>query len=90
MAGMIDADGYINNSPNNPTVQIGSTNKELALQQMALAQAMGMPASMYHNHYNSRNPEAIRYRIAFVPTSDLINFVCFFEADILTFMYQLL
>lgn len=76
MAGMIDADGYINNSPNNPTVQIGSTNKELALQQMALAQAMGMPASMYHNHYNSRNPEAIRYRIEFVPTSDLINFVC--------------
>lgn len=76
MAGMIDADGYINNSPNNPNVQIGSTNKELALQQMALAQAMGMPASMYHNHYNSRNPEAIRYRIEFVPTSDLINFVC--------------
>jgi anaerobic ribonucleoside-triphosphate reductase len=76
MAGMIDADGYINNSPNNPTVQIGSTNKELALQQMALAQAMGMPASMYHNHYNSRNPESIRYRIEFVPTSDLINFVC--------------
>lgn len=76
MAGMIDADGYINNSPNNPTVQIGSTNKELALQQMALAQAMGMPASMHHNHYNSRNPESIRYRIEFVPTSDLINFVC--------------
>lgn len=76
MAGMIDADGYINNSPSNPVVQIGSTNKELALQQMALAQAMGMPASMYYNHYNPRNPESIRYRIEFIPTSDLVNFIC--------------
>ena len=52
LAGMIDADGYINdNSHGGSVVQIGSTNKELALQQMALAQALGMPAKIYHNHY---------------------------------------
>lgn len=74
MAGMIDADGYIN-SHNNCIVQIGSTNKELALQQMALAQSLGMPAKIYHNHYSKKNPEAIRYRIEFCPNDELINYI---------------
>lgn len=63
-AGMIDADGYVNshqNENNFSTVQIGSTNKELALQQMALAQSIGIPAKIYHNHYTKKNPELIRY-----------------------------
>lgn len=52
---MIDADGYINdNSHGGSVVQIGSTNKELALQQMVLAQALGMPAKIYHNHYTKK------------------------------------
>lgn len=83
MAGMIDADGYINNSrrENNSNthqdsiVQLGSTNKELALQQMALAQALGMKCALYHNHYNASKPDAIRYRVEFVPSSDLVNFI---------------
>ena len=77
LAGMIDADGYINSSQNKgfSIVQIGSTNKELALQQMALAQSLGMPAKLYHNHYNKRNPELIRYRVEFYPTDELINYI---------------
>ena len=77
LAGMIDADGYINSSQNKgfSIVQIGSTNKELALQQMALAQSLGMPAKLYHNHYNKRNLELIRYRVEFYPTDELINYI---------------
>lgn len=75
-AGMIDADGYINdNSHGGSVVQIGSTNKELALQQMALAQALGMPAKIYHNHYTKKNPNAIRYRIEFYPIEELLNYI---------------
>ena len=76
LAGMIDADGYINdNSHGGSVVQIGSTNKELALQQMELAQSLGMPAKIYHNHYTKKNPNAIRYRVEFYPIEELLTFV---------------
>ncbi len=76
LAGMIDADGYINPTTHNGSVvQIGSTNKELALQQMALAQSLGMPCAVYQNHYSKKNPNAIRYRIEFAPSDDLLTFI---------------
>jgi len=76
LAGMIDADGYINkDSHGGSVVQIGSTNKELALQQMALAQALAMPAKLYHNHYTKKNPNAIRYRVEFYPIEELLNYI---------------
>lgn len=76
LAGMIDADGYINdNAHGGSVVQIGSTNKELALQQMALAQALGMPAKIYHNHYTKKNPNAIRYRIEFYAIEELLTYI---------------
>ena len=78
LAGMIDADGYINDHNgkyNFSTVQIGSTNKELALGQMALAQALNMPAKIYHNHYNKKNPDLIRYRIEFHPKNELVEYI---------------
>lgn len=76
MAGMIDADGHINaQSHGGSVVQIGSTNKELSIQQMALAQALGMPAKIYHNHYNKNNPSAIRYRVEFYPDDELIRHI---------------
>lgn len=76
LAGMIDADGYINASRHNVSVvQLGSTNKELALQQMALAQSLGMPCAVYQNHYSKKNPNAIRYRVEFVPNDDLLTFI---------------
>ena len=72
LAGMIDADGYIN--PRTGYVQIGSTNKELALQQMMLAQQLGMPAKCYQNHYNSKK-DNIRVRVEFKPTEELIELI---------------
>lgn len=78
LAGMIDADGYIHShqsEKNISVVQIGSTNKELALGQMALAQALNMPARIYHNHYSKKNPELIRYRIEFYPNNDLVKHI---------------
>lgn len=76
LAGMIDADGYINPTTHGGSVvQLGSTNKELALQQAALAQSLDMPVSIYQNHYSKKNPTAIRYRIEFVPTLELLNYI---------------
>lgn len=56
-------------------MQIGSVNKELSLQQMALAQALGMPAKIYHNHYVKSNPDKIRYRVEFFATDELLKYV---------------
>ena len=75
LAGMIDADGYINNTHRPIIVQLGSTNKELAIQQMLLAQSLGMTARVYHNHYNKNCPEKIRYRIEFEASIDLVQFI---------------
>lgn len=76
LAGMIDADGYINDTSHGGSiVQIGSTNKELSLQQMELAQSLGMPAKIYHNHYTKKNPNAIRYRVEFYPIEELLEFI---------------
>lgn len=76
LAGMIDADGYLNPTTHGGSVvQIGSTNKELAIQQMLLAQSLNMPAKLYLNKYNKSKPSSIRYRIEFYPTKELISFI---------------
>ena len=67
LAGMIDGDGCIYES----NVRIGSTNRELALQQMALAQSLGYPAKIYLNHYTSKNREKIRYAVNFSMSSEI-------------------
>lgn len=72
LAGMIDADGYISE---NKTVQIGSTNMALAMEQAALAQSLGMPAHVYNNHYSKKHPEKIRYRVEFIPDETLISYI---------------
>ena len=73
LAGMIDADGYINSTSTLSKVQLGSTNKELALQQMALMQSLNMPAYIYENHYDKKHSEKIRYRVECIPSDDLVN-----------------
>ena len=72
MAGLVDGDGHISNKNN---VQIGSTNKELAIQQLALAQSLGWPAKMYMNHYDSQYKEKLRYRVEFAMTSELAKYM---------------
>ena len=68
LAGMIDGDGHISHKSK---VQIGSVNKELALQQMALAQSLGYPAKLYLNRYSSNDIEKIRYRIEFSMSDEI-------------------
>jgi anaerobic ribonucleoside-triphosphate reductase len=75
LAGIIDADGYINNNSALSKVQVGSTNKELSIQQMLLAQSLGMRASIYRNHYNSKDTNKIRYRVEFVATEELGEYI---------------
>ena len=76
VAGMIDADGYINDTGRVPCVQIGSTNKELAIQQALLVQTLGMRASVYLNHYKGEGRgDTIRYQVTFYPSKELVSFV---------------
>ena len=76
LAGMIDADGYINTQKNKGSVvQLGSTNKELALQTMLLSQSLGLPTKVYLNHYTSKDRNKIRYRVEFTATLELLNYM---------------
>ena len=74
LAGMIDADGYINNANNTMRVQLGSTNEELALQQMALAIDLGINAAIYPNRYKKASKK-LRYRVEFNCTSELSEYI---------------
>ena len=65
LAGMMDADGYINAQRDRAKCQIGSTNKKLALQTMLLAQSLGAPSKVYTNHYKYEDKSCIRYRVEF-------------------------
>ena len=73
LAGMIDVDGCVAND--SKTLQINSTNKELALQQMLLAQSLGMRASIYRNRCDSNNKDNISYIVEFVPTEKLVEYI---------------
>lgn len=76
LAGMIDADGYINKAEKDKgsanRVQLGSTNPALALQQLYLAQSLGYPAKIYENHYK-KDSSAVRYRVEFGATQELVK-----------------
>lgn len=70
LAGIVDADGYVN-TRKGCTLQIGSTNKELALQQLELLRSLGVVAKMYENKYKSTNGNQIRYRVEGEAPDDL-------------------
>ena len=73
LAGMIDADGNLKEEGDKTIVRMGSTNEELALQEMALAQSLGYQPSIYLNHYTSKCPEKIRYMVVFEANLNLVN-----------------
>ena len=75
LAGMIDADGYVNNSGSSLHVQLGSTNEELALQQMALVMDLGLNAAIYENRYTKKDRTKIRYRVEFDSSLELISYL---------------
>ena len=72
LAGMIDGDGHVSHKSK---VQLGSTNKELAWQQAALAQSLGYPAKLYINRYDSAQPEKIRYRVEFTMSDEIAKYL---------------
>ena len=74
LAGMIDADGYIHTSARTMRVQLGSTNEELALQQMALAIDLGIDAAIYSNQYK-KGSKKLRYRVEFNCTTELLTYM---------------
>ena len=73
LAGMIDADGYVNWKKHFTVVQIGSVNKELALGQLMLAQSLGYKAYLYQNKYNRKDRSRIRYLVEFECDQKLID-----------------
>lgn len=75
LAGMIDADGYINDKTSISKIQIGSTNKELSLQQMYLIQSLNIPSKIYLNHYDGKDYSKIRYRVEGEMTQEIINYL---------------
>ena len=75
LAGMLDADGYINDSRPNSRIQLGSTNKALALMQATLAEIVGCQAKVYINHYDSSDKEKLRYRVEFFVPEELVKFI---------------
>lgn len=75
LAGMIDADGDLNQIQDKSCrVQLGLTNKELAIEQMLLAQSLGIKAKLYENHYK-KNSENLRYRVEFKLTKGLLKYI---------------
>ena len=71
LAGMVDTDGYCNIKKNH--IELGSINKELAIQQMLLSLSLGCKTNLYENYYDSKDTSKIRYRVCIYPTKDLID-----------------
>lgn len=77
LAGMIDADGYVvrtGNKAGTGQIKIGSINRELALQQVMLAQSLGMDATVYVNHYK-KGSSNVRHFVSFTGTSELAKYI---------------
>ena len=78
LAGLMDADGHVtcSSSRDGETEQsarfsIGSTNKALAMTELALIRGLGYKAKMYRNKYSSKHSK-IRYLIEFEITDELV------------------
>lgn len=78
LAGMIDADGYMTQtSPdaNIGIVQFSTTNRELAMQLLILAQSLDRRAEVYSNHFTKEDLNEIMDVILYA-TSELKSYKC--------------
>lgn len=76
LCGMIDGDGHVHNRNGITRIQLGTTNRGLALQTYALAQNLGLIAKIYASLYG-RGQDFIRYSVEIQPTPELvINLMC--------------
>lgn len=72
LAGMFDADGSIRYDDG--LASLGSTNHELAYEQMYLIQSLGMPCKIRKNYYKGKqNSDKYRVAVDFYPTAELIE-----------------
>lgn len=71
LAGLIDADGHLDVPDKTIRLQLGSTNEELALQQVALLQSVGVKAKVYPSRYGSGNK--LRYKVEGFITQELYD-----------------
>lgn len=67
LAGIIDADGYQRNG----IINLGSTNKPLALSEAILAETLGLPTSIKENFYLGHDGEKARTVVSFHSIPDL-------------------
>lgn len=73
LSGMIDVDGYIRGN----RIYIGSTNHELAIQQMLLARSLGIDATIRANFYKGIScPDTIRWVVSIHMNSLLTTLTC--------------
>lgn len=61
LCGMIDAEGYFDDSRGNNNISLGSSNYVLSMGQFQLAKNLGLNPRIIKNHYNKNNLEKIRY-----------------------------
>ena len=74
LGGLIDADGYCTKDSRGTRVMLGSTNKELALQEMMLVQSLGFACKMYISTYTSKHNK-LRYKIEFGVNEELYKYI---------------
>lgn len=75
LGGIIDADGYISNNKNNSVCSIGSTNKELAIEELLLVNSLGLRGKIVENHYTKKHLENIRYSVSFDCEEWILNYI---------------
>ena len=69
---MFDADGSIRYDDG--LASLGSTNHELAYEQMYLIQSLGMPCKIRKNYYKGKqNSDKYRVAVDFYPTAEFIE-----------------
>lgn len=90
LGGIIDADGYVHSNERICNVEISSTNKEMAIEEMLLANSLGYEAKIIESRYNSKDSSKIRYQVYFKLREDLLPYItsekkknnCIFHKDI--------
>ena len=79
LGGIIDADGYIhdNGKTHFTQIEIGTTNKELALEQLLLINSLGYFGKIIENRYNKDKSEEIRYQVSFScgEKNEILNYI---------------
>lgn len=75
LGGIIDSDGYIRPNGNYAECSIGSTNKELAIEELQLVNSLGLRGKIIENHYTKDSSNKIRYGVSFLCKEWVLKYV---------------